>query len=74
VVGSITPQVELKELERSRELSDTNLSAYELALKAQALTYDAVRVADPNLLVQALSLAQAALVAHSRPRLKRRIT
>jgi TolB-like protein len=61
VVGSITPQVELKELERSRELSDTNLSAYELALKAQALTYDAVRVADPNLLVQALSLAQAAL-------------
>jgi TolB-like protein/Flp pilus assembly protein TadD len=61
VVGSITPQVELAELERSRELSDTNLSAYELALKAQALTYDAVRVADPNMLAQAMSLADAAL-------------
>jgi TolB-like protein len=66
VVGSIAPQVELKELERSRELSDTNLSAYELALRAQALTYDAVRKADPNLLVQALSLASAALELDNR--------
>ena len=61
VVGSIAPQVELAELERSRELSDTSLSAYELALKAQALTYDAVRVADPGMLDQAMSLANAAL-------------
>ncbi len=66
VVGSIAPQVELAELERSRELSDTNLSAYELALKAQALTYDAVRVADPNMLVQAMSLAHAALELDNR--------
>ena len=66
VVGSIAPQVELAELERSRELSDTNLSAYELALKAQALTYDAVRVADPTLLVQAISLASTALELDSR--------
>ena len=66
VVGSIAPQVELAELERSRELSDTNLSAYELALKAQALTYDAVRVADPNMLVQAMSLANAALELDNR--------
>jgi TolB-like protein len=61
VVGSIAPQVELAELERSRELSDADLSAYELALKAQALTYDAVRVADPDLLAQSMSLAEAAL-------------
>lgn len=66
VVGSIAPQVELAELERSRKLSDTNLSAYELALKAQALTYDAVRVADPSILVQATSLADAALELDSR--------
>ncbi len=61
VVGSIAPQVELAEMERSRELSGANLSAYELALKAQALTYDAVRVADPHILDQAMSLADAAL-------------
>jgi len=61
VVGSIAPQVELAELERSRKLSHTNLSAYELALKAQALTYDAVRMADPDMLDQAMSLARAAL-------------
>ena len=61
VVGSITPQVELAELQRSRKLSNTNLSAYELALKAQALTYDAVRVADRELLNQAMTIADKAL-------------
>ena len=66
VVGSIAPQVELAELERSRKLSDTDISAYELALKAQALTYDAVRVADPDLLVRAMSLADAALELDNR--------
>ena len=66
VVGSIAPQVELAELERSRKLSDTNLSAYELALKAQADTYDAVRLADPNMLIRAMSLAEAALELDNR--------
>ncbi len=66
VVGSIAPQVELAELERGRKLSDTDLSAYELALKAQALTYDAVRVADPNMLNQAMSLADDALELDNR--------
>ena len=61
VVGSIAPQVELAEMERSRKLSGANLSAYELALKAQALTYDAVRLADPNILEQAMSVADTAL-------------
>jgi adenylate cyclase len=61
VVGSITPQVELAELQRGRKLSDTNLSAYELALRAQALTYDAVRVADQDMLNQAMSIADNAL-------------
>ena len=61
VVGSIAPQVELAELQRSRKLSNTNLSAYELALKAQALSYDAVRVADRDMLNQAMSLADEAL-------------
>ena len=61
VVGSITPQVELAELKRSQKLSSTNLSAYELALKAQALSYDAVRVADRDMLNQAMSIADKAL-------------
>ncbi|MGI9318312.1 MAG: winged helix-turn-helix domain-containing tetratricopeptide repeat protein, partial [bacterium] len=61
VVGSIAPQVEQAEIKRSRKLSDTNLSAYELALKAQALTYDAVRVADREILKQAMSIAEQGL-------------
>ena len=61
VVGSIAPQVELAELQRSRKLSNTDFSAYELALQAQALTYDAVRVADPSMLDQAMSFADRAL-------------
>ena len=61
VVGSISPQVELAELKRSRKLSSSNLSAYELALQAQALTYDALRVADRDMLNQAMSIADKAL-------------
>jgi tetratricopeptide (TPR) repeat protein len=61
VVGSIAPQVELAEMKRSRKLTNTHLSAYELALKAQALTFDAVRVADRDSLDQAMSIADDAL-------------
>jgi adenylate cyclase len=66
VVGSMAPQVELAELERSRKLSAANLSAYERALKAQALTYDAVRGADAALLAEAMSLARDALALDER--------
>jgi len=61
VVGSISPQVELAELQRSRKLSNSNLSAYEMALKAQALTYDALRVADREMLNRAMAIADKAL-------------
>jgi len=61
VVGSIAPQVELAELKRSRSLDSRNLSAYELALKAQALTYDAVRLADRQRMIEAMSIAEQAL-------------
>jgi tetratricopeptide (TPR) repeat protein len=61
VVGSISPQVELAELRRGRKLSNSNLSAYEMALKAQALTYDALRVADREMLNQAMAIADKAL-------------
>jgi TolB-like protein len=61
IVASIAPQIELAEVDRSQKLSNTNLSAYELALKAQALIYDAVRVADRDMLNQAMSIADKAL-------------
>jgi TolB-like protein/class 3 adenylate cyclase len=61
VVGSIAPQIELAEVERSRKLSGANLTAYELALKAQALFYDGVRAADPKILDQAKAETDAAL-------------
>lgn len=61
VAGSIAPQVELAELQRGRRLDNTDLSAYELALKAQALTYDAVRIADRDELERAMSVADRAL-------------
>ena len=61
VVGSIAPQIELAELERSRKLSGADLSAYELSLKAQALHYDAIRAADPVMLDRAISAASEAL-------------
>jgi len=66
VVGSIAPQIELAELERSRKLSDSGLTAYELALKAQAFSYDALRVANPEILSQAIAAADAALALDPR--------
>lgn len=66
VVGSIAPQIELAELERSRKLSDADLTAYELALKAQAFSYDALREANPEILNQAIAAADAALALDPR--------
>ena len=61
VAGAIAPQIELAEVERGRKLSGADLTAYELALKAQALFYDGVRAADPNILERAKAQTDAAL-------------
>ena len=61
VVGSIAPQIELAEVERGRKLGDVNLTAYELALKAQALFYDGVASVAPEILDQAESVVDNAL-------------
>ncbi len=66
VVGSIAPQIELAEVERSRKLSGANLTAYELSLKAQALMYDGVRAADPEILDRAESEVDTALTLDPR--------
>ncbi len=66
VVASIAPQIEMAEVERSRKLSGSNLTAYELALKAQALFYDGVREADPKALDRAESEVDTALTLDPR--------
>ena len=66
VVGSIAPQIEMAELERSRKLSGANLSAYELSLKAQAFLYDGLRAGDSKTFDRAVAAADAALELDSR--------
>jgi TolB-like protein/Flp pilus assembly protein TadD len=61
VVGSIAPQIEMAELARVRGVRSTNISAYDLALKAQALFYDALRAGSPEVFLQVLDTAAAAL-------------
>jgi TolB-like protein len=66
VVSNITPKIELAELERSRKLSDNGLTAYEQALKAQAYCYDALYLADPDLLNRAETAVNTALALDPR--------
>jgi TolB-like protein len=61
VVGSIAPQIEMAEMARVRGVWTSNISAYDLALKAQALFYDAMRMGSPEVHQQALETAAAAL-------------
>jgi len=61
VVGSIAPQIELAELSRARNIRTVNFSAYDLALKAQALLYEALRMGSTEVHEKALDAAEAAL-------------
>ena len=61
VVGSITPQIEMAEISRIQNVQTSNFSSYDMALKAQALFYDAVRMGDPETAKQAIDAADAAL-------------
>ena len=61
VVGAIAPQIELAELDRVRRVRSTNVSAYDLALKAQALFYDAMRMGSPEVHKQSIDTATEAL-------------
>ena len=66
VVASIAPQIEMAEIERVRRSQNTNLSAYDLALKAHALLYDGVRMGNPDVLEQAIETARQSLENDSR--------
>jgi TolB-like protein len=61
VVGAIAPQIELAELDRVRRVRSTDVSAYDLALKAQALFYDAMRMGSPEVHQQSIDTATEAL-------------
>jgi len=61
VVGNIDPQIEIAEMARARISQGNNISAYDLALKAQALLFDALRMGDQGIYQQALDTVSAAL-------------
>jgi len=66
VAGAIAPQIEMAEMDRVRGARPGNVSAYDLALKAQALFYDAARKGSPEILQQALDTTAAALEVDAR--------
>ena len=66
VVASIAPQIEMAEMARVRGSGQANFSSYDLALKAQALLYDALRMGSPEVHQQAIDTAKAALEQDSR--------
>ncbi|MGI3187306.1 BTAD domain-containing putative transcriptional regulator [Nioella aestuarii] len=61
VVGALAPQIELAEMARAKRLPSVAVSAYDLALKAQAILYDAFRKGDADLFGKALEMAKASL-------------
>ena len=66
VVASIAPQIEMAEMARVRGSKAAKFSSYDLALKAQALFYDAMRMGSPEVHQQAIDTAEAALEQDSR--------
>jgi TolB-like protein len=66
VAGAIGPQIEKAELARVRSGKNVRFSAYDLALKAQALFFDAVRMGRPEVYQQAIETADAALAQDPR--------
>ena len=61
VVGSIAPQIEAAELAKAQTVRAASFSAYDLALRAQALFYDAMRAGSTEVHKQAIDSAAAAL-------------
>jgi TolB-like protein len=66
IVGSIAPQIELAEVDRSRDPTLASLSSYELSLKAKSQVYDALRGGNADRLQQAIDTACDVLKLDSR--------
>ena len=61
IVGSIAPQIEIAEVERSHRFPAANLTSYELSLRAQAIFHDCARAGSPELREESIRAAQSAL-------------
>ncbi len=61
VVGSIAPQIEMAEMARVRGGKGSKFSSYDLALKATAIWYDAMRMGNPDVLQQAIDVTKDSL-------------
>jgi TolB-like protein len=61
VVGAIAPQIELAELDRARTTKNETISAYDMALKAQAIFHESIKAGDPAISEQAIDTALKAL-------------
>ena len=61
IVASIAPRIDLAEVERSRSLSSSQLSSYELSLRSKSQFYDAIRSGDSDGMEQALQTAREVL-------------
>jgi len=66
IVASIAPQIELAEVNRSRDTMPNSLSSYELSLKAKSQVYDALRAGKADRLQQAIDTAYDVLKLDSR--------
>jgi len=66
IVGSIAPQIELAEVDRSRVPSLANLSSYEMSLKAKSQVYDALRGGNADGIQQAIDTAYDVLKVDTR--------
>jgi adenylate cyclase len=66
VVGAIAPQIEMAELARVLSSKAMRFSAYDLALKAQSLFYEAVRMGDQDVYQKAIEAAESALALDPR--------
>ena len=66
VVGAIAPQIELAEIERGRVVGDASVTAYDLALKAQALFFESMRAGSQKLYEDSIAAAEEALKLDAR--------
>ena len=66
IVASIAPQIELAEVDRSRDTMPNSLSSYELSLKAKSQVYDALRAGNAGKIQQAIDTAHEVLKLDAR--------
>lgn len=61
VVGSIAPQIDIAEIDRARRAGSGSASAYDLALRARAQLYEALRTGSRDRCDQAIAFTRHAL-------------